>query len=768
MKRRCKKDPKLEECSNKDLITSLSDVRDKLVKHYNYEATGPGKESSPAPKDDANRGDHDNQKHDEKGSTVVVEPADILGAQDSTGEVQDEAETENADEQTVTKEEDDMEPAIKDENSIETHQDTDTDVVQSSTISDDFDVIKQVKHDSLSFTQGLSYGSNGKLYETTGLNGQSKVRIINPETFEVEKSIDLDRSFFGEGSAFFKDKDGNARLIEITWKSRVGWIYDADTLDVIKEFTYATTAPQHQGWGITYDPSNQEFIVSDGSPFLYFWDRDTLLETRKVSVTRFNGRSQDQLNELEFIDGLVCCNIWHVDEIICVDPESGKSVREYNMRELWPAKQRGSSENVLNGIAVWKDHILLTGKRWDRMYLVTFPDWPGASDGVASDKVQQSLDEVDAEPDDSEPTTDVSPQSSDTAPLTYVDYEKLQWSELSDAARDAYGVLGATEKMWNGEEENPLDEYNWDDLTERQQEAAKTLGFDEQTWCTDEDGEWDCDEVEVPSSQADIPAPPSPIEPTQIQHARSSDYTVLQIVPHDPSSFTEGLSYGTDGKVYETTGNNGESKVMRINPETFEIEASKKLKRKFFGEGSTYFTDKDGNDRLIQITYQKQTGFIYDPETLEELSKFNFATTDPDNEGWGMTYIPDKKEFVVSDGSPFLYFWDRDTLKPTRSVTVHRFDGKEQANLNELEFMDGLVCMNIWYKDDIICVDPATGDSVREYDMSSLYPSEERESSDAILNGIALGSDHVLLTGKFWDRMYKVRFEDWPTLFLTK
>lgn len=172
------------------------------------------------------------------------------------------------------------------------------------------------------------------------------------------------------------------------------------------------------------------------------------------------------------------------------------------------------------------------------------------------------------------------------------------------------------------------------------------------------------------------------------------------------------------------------------------------------------------------------------------MSKFNFATTDPDNEGerirrtqrrfrlfesyygdligWGMTYIPDKKEFVVSDGSPFLYFWDRDTLKPTRSVTVHRFDGKEQANLNELEFMDGLVCMNIWYKDDIICVDPATGDSVREYDMSSLYPSEERESSDAILNGIALGSDHVLLTGKFWDRMYKVRFEDWPTLFLTK
>ena len=289
-----------------------------------------------------------------------------------------------------------------------------------------------------------------------------------------------------------------------------------------------------------------------------------------------------------------------MDEIICVDPESGKSVREYDMRELWPANQRGSSENVLNGeyllfskrdplifltlsagIAVWNDHILLTGKKWDRMYLVTFPDWPSASDCVVSDEVQQieMPGEVDTKPDDAEPTTDVSPQSSDTAPSTYVDYEKLQWSELPEVARDAYGVLGATEKIWSGEEENPLDEYNWADLTEQQQVAAKTLGFDEQTWCEGEDGEWDCDEVEDPS-QTDTPAPPSPVELAQFQHTRSSAYTVLQTVPHDPSSFTEGLSYGTDGKVYETTGINGQSKVMRINPETFEIEASKEVKRK--------------------------------------------------------------------------------------------------------------------------------------------------------------------------------------------
>ena len=116
----------------------------------------------------------------------------------------------------------------------------------------------------------------------------------------------------------------------ITWREQTGFIYDAQTLDQIRTFTYTTTSSYgNQGWGITYNPNEQEFIVSDGSSNLYFWDRDTLLEKRKVSVTRFNGNEQDDLNELEYINGLICCNIWHSDDIICVDPLTGKSVREY-------------------------------------------------------------------------------------------------------------------------------------------------------------------------------------------------------------------------------------------------------------------------------------------------------------------------------------------------------------------------------------------------------------------------------------------------------
>lgn len=178
-------------------------------------------------------------------------------------------------------------------------------------------------------SQGLSYGSDGKIYETTGLYSNSKLRKINPNTFEVEQSVDLDGRFFGEGSTFYTDKEGNSRIIEITWKSQTGIIYDADTFEQLSTFRYTTTAPKHEGWGITYNEANQEFIVSDGSPYLYFWDRDTLKEKRKVVVSRLNGQGQNMLNELEFMDGLVCCNIWHMDDIICVDPATGKSVREY-------------------------------------------------------------------------------------------------------------------------------------------------------------------------------------------------------------------------------------------------------------------------------------------------------------------------------------------------------------------------------------------------------------------------------------------------------
>ncbi|KAL7555255.1 hypothetical protein ACHAWF_018913 [Thalassiosira exigua] len=229
------------------------------------------------------------------------------------------------------------------------------------------------------FSQGLTYGE-GKLYETTGHYGKSKVMRINPETFDIELSVDVDAGYFGEGCTFYDDSTGRGRLVEITWREQTGFIYDPVTLELLRTFTYTTTPGYgyraHQGWGITYDSVREEFIVSDGTKHLYVWDRDTLAQKRKVAVTRLNGQSASRLNELEYMDGLVCCNIWHENDIICVDPLSGKSVREYDMSSLRPENSYWSSENVLNGIALGKDHVLLTGKRWDRMYKVQFLDWP--------------------------------------------------------------------------------------------------------------------------------------------------------------------------------------------------------------------------------------------------------------------------------------------------------------------------------------------------------------------------------------------------------
>ncbi len=267
----CRKNPESAECKKASAMKGnldLKSIKDKLANHYNYDSVGAGKESFP--------------------ENYIAPP----------------------------QRNDDF--------------DKSTEVPVVNTVSSNFLVLEQVNHDPTSFTQGLSYSDDGRIYETTGLYGQSKVRCINSRTYDVDLSVDVDAKYFGEGSAFFRDSHGNGRLIHITWQEQMGFIYDSETLDKISQFKYTTTPEDgNQGWGITYDPSRQEFIVSDGTQYLYFWDRDTLAEMRRVEVTRFDGYEQRQLNELEYIDGLVCCNIWHSDDIICVDPDTGKSVKEY-------------------------------------------------------------------------------------------------------------------------------------------------------------------------------------------------------------------------------------------------------------------------------------------------------------------------------------------------------------------------------------------------------------------------------------------------------
>ena len=245
------------------------------------------------------------------------------------------------------------------------------------TVGDHYVVLQVLPHDDQAFTQGLTY-NNGTLWEGTGLNGQSELRRVDPDTGKVLQSHKLEGKYFGEGIAYFKDAEGNDRIIQITWKRKIGWIYDASTFEIIKEFTFATKTGE--GWGITYNDDGKEFVVSDGSSFLFFWDRDTLEEKRRIEVianvpAKTNPQEMKKehmvhMNELEWFHGTVLANIWYQDVLIRIDPTTGYVLHVYNFMDLY--KDRVATADCFNGISVTdtKDELWVTGKQWPNMYRI--------------------------------------------------------------------------------------------------------------------------------------------------------------------------------------------------------------------------------------------------------------------------------------------------------------------------------------------------------------------------------------------------------------
>jgi len=226
-------------------------------------------------------------------------------------------------------------------------------------------VIERIPHDPRAFTQGLAI-VDGVLYESTGLNGQSSVRIVDPATGEVRLRRDLADRYFGEGLAPVGDA-----LIQLTWRSQVAFVYDRATLEPRGEHAYAG-----QGWGLTYD--GERLILSDGSDRLRFFDPLTFEETGSVAV-RDAGRPVDRLNELEYIDGEVLANVWQTDLIVRIDPATGRVIGRLDLAGLRPA-EADARDDVLNGIAWDRDgrRLLVTGKRWPLMFSIRAlpPDGP--------------------------------------------------------------------------------------------------------------------------------------------------------------------------------------------------------------------------------------------------------------------------------------------------------------------------------------------------------------------------------------------------------
>lgn len=169
----------------------------------------------------------------------------------------------------------------------------------------------------------------------------------------------------------------------------------------------------------------------------------------------------------------------------------------------------------------------------------------------------------------------------------------------------------------------------------------------------------------------------------------------------------QGLTYAR-GVLFESAGLYGKSDLRILDRNTAFVEKKAKMEAQFFAEGMTYY-----KDNLVQITWKKQQGFVYDILSLEEIDRFNFETTV--NQGWGITWDRCNDELIVTDGSTNLHFWDPNTFKEIRRVKVTRNDGSDAKEMNEIEFWRGRVLANVWHEDVILVINPETGVVEKEY-----------------------------------------------------
>jgi len=219
-------------------------------------------------------------------------------------------------------------------------------------------IVRSHPHDPAAFTQGLHL-VDGQLYEGTGLHGESTLRRVELRSGRVLQRIDIEPQYFGEGIAVVGD-----RIVQLTWRSGVGFVYDRTTFERQRTFTYTG-----EGWGLTYD--GRRLIMSDGTDSLRFWDPETLAETGRVRV-RDGDLPVSQLNELEYVDGVVYANVWPTDRVARIDPDTGQVTGWLDFSGLLTPSERARGVDVLNGLAYdpATGHLLVTGKLWPWIFEV--------------------------------------------------------------------------------------------------------------------------------------------------------------------------------------------------------------------------------------------------------------------------------------------------------------------------------------------------------------------------------------------------------------
>jgi glutamine cyclotransferase len=222
------------------------------------------------------------------------------------------------------------------------------------------EVVNSYPHDHGAFTQGLLY-ADGKLYESTGLVGQSSLRRVDLGTGRVETEVAIAAPIFAEGLALAGDN-----LFQISWQNGRAFVYRKDSFARIGEYAY-----DGEGWGLTFDGGHR-LVMSDGSAHLTFRDPTNFAVTGGIDVAR-GGQPIRNLNELEWVDGQIYANVWQTDVIVRIDAGSGAVTGWIDAAGLLSREDRVGAD-VLNGIAYApaRGTFFITGKLWPRLFEVKF------------------------------------------------------------------------------------------------------------------------------------------------------------------------------------------------------------------------------------------------------------------------------------------------------------------------------------------------------------------------------------------------------------
>ena len=219
-----------------------------------------------------------------------------------------------------------------------------------------YKIVHVYPHDPSAFTQGLLY-LDGFLYEGTGLNGRSSIRMVDLKTGKVLQHYELPSQYFGEGLT-----DWGSTLVELTWQSHKGFVYDRFSFRLLRSFAFPG-----EGWGLTHD--ERSLILSDGTPNLRFLNPKTFAEVGRVRVTD-EGKPVENLNELEYIHGEIYANIWNTNRIARISPRTGRVLGWIDLTGILPEPELENDNAVLNGIAydAKGDRLFVTGKLWPKLF----------------------------------------------------------------------------------------------------------------------------------------------------------------------------------------------------------------------------------------------------------------------------------------------------------------------------------------------------------------------------------------------------------------